>query len=604
MGFLWGGDDLAIDKEMISQVKNSVNIVDVIGEVVQLSRTGRHYLGLCPFHKEKTPSFNVVEDRQFFHCFGCGKSGDVFKFIEEYRQVPFLESVQIIADKAGMSLDIAPSQAAVANQHQHPNHALMTLHEDAAKFYHAVLMTTTIGQEARKYLYQRGLDDHLIEHFNIGLAPDESDYLYQALSKKYEEGQLTASGLFNLSDQSNTIYDAFRNRIMFPLSDDQGHTIAFSGRIWTAADMKKKQAKYKNSRGTVLFNKSYELYHLDKAKPVIAKTHEVFLMEGFMDVIAAYRSGYENAVASMGTALTSEHVNHLKQITKKVVLTYDGDDAGQNAIAKSLELLKDFVVEIVRIPNKMDPDEFVQRHSPEVFADLLEQSRISSVEFFIDYLKPDNMDNLQSQIAYVEKIAPLIAQSPSITAQNSYINRVADLLPDFDYFQVEQSVNALRVQDRQRRQEKQVQPVSRLVTLPVAKSLTAITKAESHLMHRLLHHSYLLTEFRHRADFYFDTPALEVLYQQLKQQGQITSYDLSEMSEEVNRAYYSVLEENLPREVAPDEIDDILAKRAKLLAERDLHKQGKQVRESSNKGDHQLALEVLENLIAQKRKME
>ncbi|MDV5977364.1 UNVERIFIED_CONTAM: DNA primase [Streptococcus canis] len=604
MGFLWGGDDLAIDKEMISQVKNSVNIVDVIGEVVQLSRTGRHYLGLCPFHKEKTPSFNVVEDRQFFHCFGCGKSGDVFKFIEEYRQVPFLESVQIIADKAGMSLDIASSQAAVANQHQHPNHALMTLHEDAAKFYHAVLMTTTIGQEAREYLYQRGLDDHLIEHFNIGLAPDESDYLYQALSKKYEEGQLTASGLFNLSDQSNTIYDAFRNRIMFPLSDDQGHTIAFSGRIWTAADMKKKQAKYKNSRGTVLFNKSYELYHLDKAKPVIAKTHEVFLMEGFMDVIAAYRSGYENAVASMGTALTPEHVNHLKQITKKVVLTYDGDDAGQNAIAKSLELLKDFVVEIVRIPNKMDPDEFVQRHSPEVFADLLKQSRISSVEFFIDYLKPDNMDNLQSQIAYVEKIAPLIAQSPSITAQNSYINRVADLLPDFDYFQVEQSVNALRVQDRQRRQEKQVQPVSRLVTLPVAKSLTAITKAESHLMHRLLHHSYLLTEFRHRADFYFDTPALEVLYQQLKQQGQITSYDLSEMSEEVNRAYYSVLEENLPREVAPDEIDDILAKRAKLLAERDLYKQGKQVRESSNKGDHQLALEVLENLIAQKRKME
>nr|WP_282917428.1 DNA primase [Streptococcus canis] len=604
MGFLWGGDDLAIDKEMISQVKNSVNIVDVIGEVVQLSRTGRHYLGLCPFHKEKTPSFNVVEDRQFFHCFGCGKSGDVFKFIEEYRQVPFLESVQIIADKAGMSLDIVPSQAAVANQHQHPNHALMTLHEDAAKFYHAVLMTTTIGQEARKYLYQRGLDDHLIEHFNIGLAPDESDYLYQALSKKYEEGQLTASGLFNLSDQSNTIYDAFRNRIMFPLSDDQGHTIAFSGRIWTAADMKKKQAKYKNSRGTVLFNKSYELYHLDKAKPVIAKTHEVFLMEGFMDVIAAYRSGYENAVASMGTALTPEHVHHLKQITKKVVLTYDGDDAGQNAIAKSLELLKDFVVEIVRIPNKMDPDEFVQRHSPEVFADLLKQSRISSVEFFIDYLKPDNMDNLQSQIAYVEKIAPLIAQSPSITAQNSYINRVADLLPDFDYFQVEQSVNALRVQDRQRRQEKQVQPVSRLVTLPVAKSLTAITKAESHLMHRLLHHSYLLTEFRHRTDFYFDTPALEVLYQQLKQQGQITSYDLSEMSEEVNRAYYSVLEENLPREVAPDEIDDILAKRAKLLAERDLYKQGKQVRESSNKGDHQLALEVLENLIAQKRKME
>ena len=151
-----------------------------------------------------------------------------------------------------MSLNISSSQAVLASQHKHPNHALMTLHEDAAKFYHAVLMTTTIGQEARKYLYQRGLDDQLIEHFNIGLAPDESDYLYQALSKKYEEGQLVASGLFNLSDQSNTIYDAFRNRIMFPLSDDRGHIIAFSGRIWTAADTEKRQAKYKNSRGTVL----------------------------------------------------------------------------------------------------------------------------------------------------------------------------------------------------------------------------------------------------------------------------------------------------------------------------------------------------------------
>ena len=604
MGFLWGGDDLAIDKEMISQIKNSVNIVDVIGEVVKLSRAGRHYLGLCPFHKEKTPSFNVIEDRQFFHCFGCGKSGDVFKFIEDYRQVPFLESVQIIAERAGIALEITPRQSGVSSPNANPHQVLMSLHEDAAKFYHAVLMTTTIGQEARQYLYQRGLDDNLIEHFNIGLAPDESDYLYQALSKKYDESQLAASGLFNLSEQSNTIYDAFRNRIMFPLSDDRGNIIAFSGRIWTKNDLEKKQAKYKNSRGTVLFNKSYEFYHLDKAKPVIAKTHEVFLMEGFMDVIAAYRSGHENAIASMGTALTPEHVTHLKQVTKKVVLTYDGDDAGQNAIAKSLDLLKDFVVEIVRIPNKMDPDEFVQRHSPEAFADLLKQSRISSVEFFIDYLKPDNMDNLQSQIAYVERIAPLIAQSPSITAQNSYINKVADLLPDFDYFQVEQSVNALRLQDRRRRQEAPVQPFSRLVTLPVTKSLTAVAKAEGHLLHRLLHHDYLLTEFRHRKDFYFDTPTFQVLYEQLKKQGQITSYDLSEMPEEVNQAYYSILESNLPEEVAPGEIDDILAKRTKLLAERDLHKQGKQVRESSNKGDHELALEVLENLIAQKRKME
>ncbi|GAA5349961.1 DNA primase [Streptococcus uberis] len=594
---------MAIDKETISQIKNSVNIVDVIGEVVALSRSGRHYLGLCPFHKEKTPSFNVIEDRQFFHCFGCGKSGDVFKFIEEYRQVPFLESVQILAERSGLAIEpLAPNQQSSSSKR--PHQLLLDIHEDAQKFYHAVLMTTKIGQEARDYLYQRGLDDDLIAHFKIGLAPAEMDYLYRSLSPKYGEKELSASGLFNLSESSNTIYDAFRNRIMFPLTDDKGNTIAFSGRIWTEEDQAKKIAKYKNSRATVLFNKSFEFYHLDKAKPVIAKKHEVFLMEGFMDVIAAYRAGHENAIASMGTALTNEHVQHLKSLTKKVILTYDGDDAGQNAIAKSLELLKDFQVEIVRIPNKMDPDEFIQKNSPEDLSQLLEHSRISDVEFLIEFLKPENMDNLQSQIAYVEQIGRIIAATPSITAQNSYINRVADLLPDFDYLQVEQTVNSYRLEERQQRQGSALSPVTKMVTLPLSKNLSAIAKAENQLLHRLIHHDYLLNEFRHKEEFYFDTPQLQQLYHILKTNGEISSLDLSTLSEDVNHAYYRVLEENLPPEVSNGEIDDILRKRQKLLNERDIQKQGKQVRESSNSGDHQLALEVLENLIAQKRKME
>lgn len=603
MGFLWGGEVLAVDKEMISQIKNSLNIVDVIGEVVSLSRSGRHYLGLCPFHKEKTPSFNVIEDRQFFHCFGCGKSGDVFKFVEEYRQVPFLESVEILAEKAGMAVNIA-SQRQDYSPRVSAHQQLIAIHEDALKFYHAVLMTTTVGQKARNYLYNRGMTDELLEHFNIGLAPDESNYLFQSLSKKYSEEELAASGLFSLSEQSNTIYDAFRNRIMFPLTDERGSTIAFSGRIWTEKDQAAKIAKYKNSRATVLFNKSFEFYHLDKAKPVISKTHEVFLMEGFMDVIAAYRAGFENAIASMGTALTQEHVNHLKKLTKKIVITYDGDSAGQNAIAKSLDLLKEFQVEIVRIPNQMDPDEFIQKNSEEELANLLSHSRISSTEFFIDYFLPENMDNLQSQIAYVEKIAKIIAADPSITAQNSYINRVSDLLPDFDYLQVEQSVNSYRLQDRQERQGQIVKSESTLVTLPISKSITALVRTENHLLHRIIHNDYLLNEFRTKENFYFDTPSLEELYQLLKTNGEISPLDLSQLSQEVAQAYYRVLEESLPVEVAPGEIDDLLQKRQRLLKERDIHKQGKQVRESSNKGDHQLALEVLENLIAQKRNME
>ncbi|WP_074628529.1 DNA primase [Streptococcus equinus] len=602
MGIVRGGELLAIDKELITEIKNSVNIVDVIGEVVNLTRAGRNYIGLCPFHKEKTPSFNVIEDKQFFHCFGCGKSGDVYKFLEEYRQISFLESVHLVAERAGIPLQVETQQ--VQSKPKNPNQVLIDIHKDAAKFYNAVLKTTKEGQEAKAYLAQRGLTDDLIDYFNIGLSPNEPDFLYQSLAKRYEENALMASGLFNLSERTNRVYDAFQNRIMFPLTDDTGQVVAFSGRIWTKEDLEAKQAKYKNTRSTALFNKSYELYHLDKARPVMSKKHEVYLMEGFMDVIAAYRAGIENAVASMGTALTPEHVRHLKRYVKKVILTYDGDNAGQNAIAKSLELLKDFNVEIVRVPEQMDPDEFIQKNSPDALANLLENSRISSTEFFIHYLKPENSDNLQAEIAYVEQISKIIAQSPSITAQNSYINMVADLLPDFDYYQVEQSVNSERLQNRSALQTGAVQQSVTVVELPISKNISAIMKAEGQLLQRLMTHDYLLNEFRNQEEFIFDTKELQNLYDILMQQGGITSYDLAQLDDRTRQMYYRVLEENLPDEVAPNEIEEIIQKRNRLLQERDLQKQSKLIRESSNLGDVDAALAALENLIAQKRKME
>ena len=593
---------MAVDKELISEVKNSVNIVDVIGEVVSLSRTGRSYLGICPFHKEKTPSFNVIEDKQFFHCFGCGKSGDVFKFLEEYRQISFMESVKLIAERSGISLQIESTQPSRVSHN--PNQVLIDIHQDASKFYHAVLKTTKEGQEARRYLAERGLTDDIIDYFNIGLSPNESDYAYRSLAERYDQDNLLATGLFNLSEGSNRIYDAFKNRIMFPITDDEGHIVAFSGRIWTQADTDAQQAKYKNTRSTVLFNKSFEFYHLDRARPVISKKHEVYLMEGFMDVIAAYRAGVENVVASMGTALTTEHVNHLRKYTKKVVLTYDGDNAGQSAIAKSLELLKDFTVDIIRVPNQMDPDEFIQKNSPQALADLLEQARVSSTEFFIQYLKPENIDNLQAEIAYVERISKIIAQAPSITAQNSYISMVVDLLPDFDYYQIEQSVNSQRLQTRSMLQENMMSNQTTIVELPVSKSLSAIIKAESHLMHRLLNHDYLLNDFKNRSSFSFDTPELQYLYGLLIQQGEIGPSDLAQMTEELNQMYYRVLEENLPEEIANDEIEAIIARRDHLLQEREMRKQAKLIRESSYLGDSESALAALENLIAQKRNME
>ena len=594
-----------VDKQLISEIKNSVNIVDVIGEVVQLTKAGRNFLGLCPFHGEKTPSFNVVEDKQFYHCFGCGRSGDVFKFIEDYRGVSFMEAVQIVGDQVGIRVQtLPPSQS--RPQQADEKQPFYEIHQEAAKFYHAILMTTKMGEEARQYLYDRGLDDEVLRHFQIGLAPAEGNYLLQSVSGKFSENILADSGLFHISDRG-IMYDAFQDRIMFPLSDDTGRVIAFSGRLWRdPTEGAKPQGKYKNSRSTLLFNKSYELYHLDKAKQVAKKKHELYLMEGFMDVIAAYRAGIENAVASMGTALTQEHVAHLSKFTKKVILAYDGDKAGRLATAKALEVLEKQEVEVVQIPDQMDPDEYLNKNSPQALADLLEKTRLSRVEFLMDYWKPDNIENLQAQIEFVEKMAPLIAQTPSVTAQNTYIYKLADLLVDFDYMQVEQTVNASRLQMRSQRQEQgQIQTQAPVASPTVIqKQLPRLVRAENHLLHRMNAFPYVLNEYRLRTDFSFDTPALQTLYQLLCQNGEVTSQDLSEQTEEVQRAWYLMLEENLPDEIAENELEEVEETRNRELLRKESQQIGKKVREASHSGDADQALLELERLIAQKRRME
>lgn len=594
---------LLIDKEIISDIKNSVNIVEIIGEVVALTKAGRNYLGLCPFHGEKTPSFNVVEEKQFYHCFGCGKSGDVFKFIEDYRGVSFMDAVQIVADRAGIPLEIEHSRKEQSTHtHTHPHQALYDIHAEAARFYHAVLMTTKIGEEARSYLYERGLTDEVIKHFQIGLAPNENNYLYKSVSGKFDEQVIMNSGLFNLAD-NNLVYDAFQNRIMFPLTNDKGQVIAFSGRIWQPSDIEQKVAKYKNSRSTPIFNKSYELYHLDKAKATIKKSHEIYLMEGFMDVIAAYRAGIENAVASMGTALTHEHVEHLRKFAKKIILTYDGDKAGQAATAKALNELYDLSVEIVRIPDNMDPDEFIKKNSADDLQNLLTKTRISDIEFLLNYLKPDNIENLQAQIEFVEQMSPLIAQVQSITAQNSYIYMLAELLPDFDYQQVEQAVNNHRLVNRREQQQQSHQQVSRL-DIPVTQQVSRLIKAESHLLQRMIDNPVILNDYRLRKDFHFATIELQTLYDILKTNGEVTPQDLSEQNDSVQQAWYRVLEENLPEEVSEQELIEVEQTRDKELLRKENQLIGKKVREASHSGDADTALEELERFIAQKRRME
>ncbi|HEM3641873.1 TPA: DNA primase [Streptococcus suis] len=595
-----------LSKDKITEIKQALNIVDVIGETVALTKAGRNYVGLCPFHGEKTPSFNVIEDKQFYHCFGCGKSGDVFKFVEEVRGVSFADAAAILAEKTGFQVDVTPSYHQ-EEKRVSPHQILYDIHRDAAKFYHALLMTTKMGEEARAYLHQRGLTDDVIKTFQLGLAPAEQNILYQKLSGQYDEESLLNSGLFNPSE-NNIIYDAFQARIIFPLADEYGRIVAFSGRIWTEEDRNNKQlAKYKNSRSTAIFNKSYELYHLDKAKAVIKKQREAYLMEGFLDVIAAHRVGIDNAVASMGTALTREHVAHLAKFCKKIVLTYDGDKAGQAATMKALDELQDFQVEIVSLPDNMDPDEFLQKNSEEALQQVLTKSRISDVEFLIQYLKPENPDNLQMQIEFVDKIAPIIAKVSSITAQNSYIYKVADLLSDFDYSQVEQAVNAVRLNQRQERTQQVFQSQTGQSYLPPVQTIARITsliRTENHLLYRMVEHPYILNEFRLREDFYFATPELQAIYDMLKKSGEITSFELSQLNDSAQQAWYRMQEERLPNEVSPHEIEELEIRRDKELLKKENQHLARKIREHSYVGNVDIALDELQKLLDRRRQME
>lgn len=608
-----------LDKVKIEEIRSSVNIVDVISQHVHLSKAGTNYLGLCPFHGEKTPSFNVNAQKQFYHCFGCGKSGDVFKFLEDYKEIPFREAVKEVADLVGIPLEIEtrPDQ-------DNPNQAIYDLHNQAAKIYHTVLTATEEGAKARAYLTDRGISDAIIEQFNIGLSLSDNDFLYQSVKQKFEESVLTNSGLITFAE--NRIFDSFRGRIMFPLNNEHGQVIAFSGRIWRPEDLDNKTlAKYKNSTTTPIFNKSEALYNLDRAAKSIKKTREVYLMEGFMDVIAAYENGVSNAVASMGTALTEGHVRKLRAYAPKFILVYDGDKAGQNAIYKALNLLASDDVEVVRIPDGLDPDEYNKAY-PGALGTLMTTGRMAPVEFLMDHLRPANLTNLQAQLEFIDLIGPKIAAIASLTAQDAYIKRLVEILPDFEYNQVESAVNQRRenVVASQPTYDESIMfddgmapppppeddSYSYIEQTPVApvqvtgaKKLSQIELSELQLLHRMIYHPSVLARVAARPDFQFMHRRYQQLFELMARMGEVDEASLmGQLTGEDAETFYEVLSSvNLPDDISDQEIDDLLtnfvkaAKGSQLQALQDKLVQAKQT------GNRALELQLTLQIIAQKQ---
>ena len=636
---------VSVDTEVVNDLKSKVNIADLISQYVALIRTGKNYIGLCPFHGEKTPSFNVNAEKGFYHCFGCGRSGDAIEFLKEYNQVGFIDAVKELANFAGVTLDISNDR----EEKNNPNAPLYEINNRAARLYNILLMSTELGERARDYLAERGITDDVIKRFNIGLAPEENDFIFKNLSNKFDEEVMANSGLFHFSN--NRVFDAFTNRIMFPITNEYGQTIGFSGRKWQENDDSK--AKYINTSATTIFDKSYELWNLDKAKPTISKRREVYLMEGFMDVIAAHKAGINNVVASMGTALTEKHVRRLKQIAKKFVLVYDGDSAGQNAIYKALNLVGESDVQIVKVPEGLDPDEYSKTYGLTGLSALMETGRIQPIEFLIDFLRPENLANLQVQLDFIEQIAPMIAKLQSITAQDAYIRKLVEILPDFEYNQVEQAVNLRRenmnitdhsvsdygasnlvenfadkrdysnldsaipidfeeifyenniqpqVADRRNEPAQVFQP-----TIQVPK-LSRSERAEEMLLHRMIYHSSVLKKFSQDENFRFVHKRYQDIFEKLLLEAMVyeqidESHLASELSEDQRSLFYQIISLDLPETASSQEINDLVSIFSNEMEQIKFEELQQQLATAEKAGNKERMLELTLQIINQKKKL-
>lgn len=405
--------------ELIEEVRAKNDIVDIIGGYVQLTRKGSSYFGLCPFHNEKTGSFSVSGGKQMYYCFGCGAGGNVFTFLMQYENFTFGEAMQSLAERVGIDL---PSQELTGAKKREADRRalLLEIQKEAARYYY-MLLRNARGQRALSYFRGRGLSDETMKRFGLGYSDQYSNDLYRYLRKKgYEDEALKDSGLVSF-DEVRGAHDKFWNRAMFPIMDIHNRVIGFGGRV-----MGDGEPKYLNSPETKIFDKSRNLYGLNIART--SRENRIFLCEGYMDVIALHQAGFDNAVASLGTSLTSGHASLLKRYTKEVYLTYDSDGAGVKAALRAIPLLREagIAVKVINMRPYKDPDEFIRALGAEAYAE-----RIGAAEnaflFEVRILQESyDMSDPQSRTDFYNEVAKKLLGFSEELERNNYIEAVAD----------------------------------------------------------------------------------------------------------------------------------------------------------------------------------
>jgi DNA primase len=412
-----------ISEEKIEKIRNSVDIVDVIGEYVQLKKQGRNLIGLCPFHGENTPSFSVSPEKQLYHCFGCGAGGNAFSFIMAIEGYEFLDSVKHLATRTNIDLpELEKSETTNANSELT---AMIAGNELAAKYYHHLLINTEQGKEALNYLLKRGFTEEMINHFSLGFAPDSWETLTQFLQKRNVPlHYMEEIGLLSKRDFDGKLFDRYRNRVMFPIWNKDGKVIGFGGRV-----LGNEQPKYLNSSDSKLFNKSNILYGLHMARPEMRKKNEVVLFEGYVDVIAAWKAGVKNGVATLGTAITDEQAKLIRRNAETVIVCYDRDNAGLKATYRAIQILEsnNCLVKVARLPEGFDPDDFIQKFGAEKFRTEVINANQTQMAFKMNYLrKGRNLQNEGERMQYIEDVLSEITSLSKSIERDHYVRQLAE----------------------------------------------------------------------------------------------------------------------------------------------------------------------------------
>lgn len=481
-----------ISEDVINQIKDRIDIVDIVGQHVSLTRAGQNLKGLCPFHQEKSPSFTVSPSRQIFHCFGCGAGGNVFTFLTRITGASFPETVRDLGRKVGVEVQ---ESAADSGPHAPQHQRIETVNQTAARWFGENLRDERAGAEARSYLAGRGIQQTTIDRFRIGVAPPDWDGLLKAMAKQGVGAQdLAAAGLAIARDSGTGYYDRFRSRVMLTITDLRKRVVGFGGRV-----LGEGTPKYLNSPDTPLFKKGQTLFALDVAREAITRTKTVIVVEGYFDAIALHQAGLTHTVATLGTALTSEHVQVLRRFASKVVLLFDPDAAGVRAALRGLDLFVNsgLGVKVVTLPSGDDPDTYVRKEGPDAF-DRLEQQAPSLLDFALEHsLKTAEGSTIEGRIRSVDEILKILQKSEHPIEREERIRVVAERF----------GISQQRLIDRYPALREKTRPAAGMVK-PVPQSPAASKAApeERDLVYLLLHGQLLPADVRRLRPEAFSAP--------------------------------------------------------------------------------------------------